>query len=104
MYKSIVLLEFADWLDQLGNPLLTARIAARIVRLKQGNPGDSKSVGSGVFELRFQFGPGWRVYFAYHGKELVILLAGGNKSSQVRDILRAKQLPNQWRLEYDVSA
>jgi putative addiction module killer protein len=69
-----------------------AKIAARIDRLAQGNPGDVASVGEGVSELRIHFGPGYRVYFVARGRALVILLCGGDKSSQAKDIKTAKQL------------
>ena len=68
------------------------RIAARIDRLALGNPGDVEPIGAGVSELRIAHGPGYRVYFVKHGKTLVILLCGGDKGSQVRDIKRAKAM------------
>jgi putative addiction module killer protein len=73
-------------------PRARAKIAARIDRLAQGNPGDVASVGEGVSELRIHFGPGYRVYFVARGRALVILLCGGDKSSQAKDIKTAKQL------------
>jgi putative addiction module killer protein len=69
-----------------------ARIAKRIDRLAQGNFGDAKSVGGGVSELRFDFGPGYRVYYTMRGQVVVILLCGGDKGSQQRDIERAMAL------------
>ncbi len=69
-----------------------ARIAKRIDRLAQGNFGDAKSIGNGVSELRFDFGPGYRVYYMMRGQVVVILLCGGDKSSQQRDIERAVAL------------
>ena len=69
-----------------------ARVQARIERLAAGNPGDVKPVGEGVSELRIDYGPGCRVYFKKRGRELVILLAGGVKSSQARDIKKAQEL------------
>ena len=67
-------------------------VDARLARVRAGNFGDCKSIGEGVFELRIHLGPGLRVYYALHGQQIVILLGGGNKRSQVRDIRRAQQL------------
>ena len=68
------------------------RIDIRIRRLSLGNPGDVRPVGAGISELRIDYGPGYRVYFVRRGRALVILLAGGDKSSQQRDIARARSL------------
>ena len=83
---------FARWIDDLRDIRGRARIQARIERLAMGNPGDAKSVGEGVSELRIDFGPGYRVYFMRRGREVVILLAGGDKRSQTRDIRTAQRL------------
>ncbi len=83
---------FAQWLDNLRDIQARARIQARIERLAAGNPGDVEPVGEGVSELRINFGPGYRVYFQKRGQELIILLAGGNKSTQTRDIKAALRL------------
>jgi len=83
---------FAEWLDDLRDLRARARIQARIERLAMGNPGDVRPVGEGVSELRIDYGPGYRVYFTKRGSELVILLAGGDKSTQTSDIRTALHL------------
>lgn len=83
---------YANWLDGLNDLTGRARILVRIERLAAGHPGDIKSVGDGVNELRMHFGPGYRVYFTQSGREIVILLAGGDKSSQSTDIKTALKL------------
>jgi putative addiction module killer protein/probable addiction module antidote protein len=77
---------FANWLDGLRDIRARARILARVERLAAGHAGDVKPVGEGVSEMRIDYGPGYRVYFIKRGHSLVILLAGGDKSSQRRDI------------------
>ncbi len=81
---------FVDWLVALRDVQARARIARRIDRLAEGHFGDAKPVGDGVSELRFAFGPGYRVYYTRRGDVVVILLCGGDKDSQARDIERAK--------------
>ncbi len=83
---------FAKWLDGLHDIRSRARILARIERLSAGNPGDVKPVGEGVSELRIDYGPGYRVYHKKHGQKVVILLAGGDKSTQTKDIKTALRL------------
>ncbi len=83
---------FAEWLDGLADLRARARIQARIERLVQGNPGDVQPVGAGVSEMRINYGPGYRVYFKPQGREMIILLAGGDKSTQGRDIKTALRL------------
>jgi putative addiction module killer protein len=83
---------YAIWIDALRDLQGRARILVRIERLAAGNPGDVKPVGEGVSELRIDFGPGYRVYFTQRGREIVILLAGGDKSSQSTDIKTALRL------------
>lgn len=83
---------FEKWLAALRDRSARARIITRIRRLELGNPGDVKPVGEGVSEMRVPYGPGYRIYFAQQGLEVVILLCGGDKSSQGADISRAKQM------------
>jgi putative addiction module killer protein len=83
---------FVKWLDGLHDIRARARILVRIERLAAGNPGDVKAVGEGVSELRINYGPGYRVYFKKHGRKVVILLAGGDKSTQTKDIKTALRL------------
>jgi putative addiction module killer protein len=83
---------FAKWLDGLHDIQARARVLVRIARLAAGNPGDAKPVGEGVSELRIDYGPGYRVYFKRQGAALVVLLAGGDKRSQARDIKTALRL------------
>ena len=83
---------FARWLDGLRDIRARARVQARIARLAAGNPGDADPVGEGVSELRIDYGPGYRVYYRKRGHELIILLAGGDKSTQAKDIKTALRL------------
>ena len=83
---------FAKWLDALNDIRARARILARLERLAAGNPGDVKPVGEGVSELRIDYGPGYRVYYKKQGRQLVILLAGGDKRTQSKDIKTALRL------------
>lgn len=83
---------FARWLDGLRDVRARARVLVRIERLAAGNPGDVAPVGEGVSELRIDYGPGYRVYFKKRGHRLIILLAGGDKSTQAKDIRAALQL------------
>lgn len=88
---------FLVWERNLKDSRAKAAIAARIFRLANGLPGDVAPVGGGVSELRIHHGPGYRVYFQQRGAELVILLCGGDKSTQARDINTARVLASQWR-------
>ncbi|MGO9146621.1 MAG: type II toxin-antitoxin system RelE/ParE family toxin [Desulfomonilia bacterium] len=83
---------FTKWLDEMQDIRARARILVRIERLSAGNPGDVKPVGEGVSELRIDYGPGYRVYYKEQGRKLIILLAGGDKPSQARDIKTALRL------------
>lgn len=87
---------FKKWLATLRDREGRSRIAGRITRLQAGNPGDVRPVGNGVSELRISFGPGYRVYFITRGPLLVVLLAGGEKSSQAADIAIAKDIAKLW--------
>lgn len=94
-YKIVEYLEngkspFARWFNKLA-PVTAARVDRYIRRMEQGNFGDSKGVGSGVQELRIDYGPGYRVYYARNGETIIVLLAGGEKRGQSRDIARAKE-------------
>ena len=84
--------EFDKWLARLRDGEARARILTRIVRLSLGNPGDVRSVGDGVVEMRIPYGPGYRVYYTQVGELIVILLIGGDKSTQDSDIAKAKSL------------
>jgi putative addiction module killer protein len=84
--------EYERWFDRLRDQQARARILVRIRRLSLGNPGDVRPVGEGVSEMRIDYGPGYRVYFLNRGEELIVLLAGGDKRTQNRDIELARQL------------
>ena len=88
---------FDRWLSNVKDMRAVARILVRIDRLAQGNAGDARSIGSGLWELRIDCGPGYRVYYLRRGKALVLLLCGGDKSTQSRDIKRAHELASDWR-------
>lgn len=88
---------FDGWLTALRDRQARARIETRIRRLSVGNPGDVKPVGEGVSEMRIDYGPGYRVYFMRRGPVVVVLLCGGDKGSQDRDIALAKTIAAQWK-------
>ena len=83
---------YAKWLDSLRDVRVRARVLVRVERLAAGNPGDVRPVGEGVSELRIDYGPGYRVYFKKQGRAIVVLLAGGDKRTQSRDIEKALRL------------
>ncbi len=83
---------YTKWLDDLRDITARARVLVRVERLIEGNPGDVKPVGEGVSELRITYGPGYRVYFKHKGNEIIILLAGGDKGTQNKDIKTALEL------------
>ena len=83
---------FVQWIDGLRDIKARSRVLARIERLASGSPGDVKPVGEGVSELRIDYGPGYRVYFVKRGQTVIVLLAGGDKSTQATDIRTAIRL------------
>jgi len=89
VHKSSV---FIKWLKKLKDHVAKALIVARVKRLDEGNPGDSGPVGEGLSEMRIHYGPGYRVYFKDTGKKIIILLCGGDKSTQQADIIKAKKI------------
>ena len=94
---------FERWLRSVKDFQARARILARIVRLGGGHAGDARSVGSGVMELRIHFGPSFRIYFTRVGERVVMLLAGGDKSTQARDIAAAVVIAQRLKWELDES-
>lgn len=92
MVKILKSAEFGEWLENLRDRGAQIRIAARLVMIEKGSFGDMKSVGSGIAELRFHFGPGYRVYIKRKENTVVLLLCGGDKSTQSKDIARAKEI------------
>lgn len=88
---------FDRWFRKLRDPKAKARIQMRIRRLGLGNPGDVQPIGSGLSEMRIDYGPGYRVYYMKSGPVLVVLLCGGDKRTQQTDINKAKQLAAEWR-------
>ncbi len=91
-YEVRVTDHFAEWFESLRDERAKVRIQARVDRLELGNAGDSKAVGSGVSEMRIDYGPGYRVYFMRRDRTIFVLLAGGDKRTQSRDIARAIEL------------
>jgi putative addiction module killer protein len=90
---------FSSWLAALSNRQVKARILARLDSVRLGNLGDTKSLGGGIHEFRVHVGPGYRVYFSQHRRVVLILLCGGDKSTQARDIARAKRLLKELNVE-----
>ena len=93
---------FGRWLDGLKDRQAQSRIAARLIRLNNGNFGDCKPVGGGVWELRVDWGPGYRVYYAIEGKRVILLCDGGDKRTQAADIDRAIERWDEWQLRRKV--
>lgn len=92
MYSIKALPEFTSWLNSLKDGVTRIRLARRLDKAQRGNLGDVKAVGEGVFEMREHFGPGWRLYYVQQGKTLIVILAGGDKSTQSADIAKAIKL------------
>lgn len=91
--------DFDKWLRKLKDRTGRLRILERIDRLANGNPGDVRPVGPGISELRLTYGPGYRTYYLQDGDVLILLLIGGDKSSQQNDIEKAQELAHQWRAD-----
>ncbi len=90
--------EFEKWLRKLRDSQAKTRIVARVVRLSEGNPGDVKPVGEGISEMRIHHGPGYRIYFTEIHGQMVVLLVGGDKTTQQEDIADAKRIALRWSL------
>lgn len=88
---------FDRWIRKLKDRRAAARVLVRIERLAAGNPGDARPVGSGISELRINYGPGYRVYYLQEGQRLIVLLCGGDKSTQDLDIKKARDVADEWR-------
>lgn len=96
MYSVIETEEFGEWLESLRDRPTRIRLARRLSKARRGILGDIKPVGNGLFEMREFFGPGWRMYYVERSGALIIMLGGGDKSSQASDIERARQLAKEW--------
>ncbi|MCL2524312.1 MAG: type II toxin-antitoxin system RelE/ParE family toxin [Betaproteobacteria bacterium] len=92
MYTILQTAEFDEWLTGLKDGLTRRRLGRRLEKAKKGNLGDIEAVGEGVFEMREFFGPGWRMYYIQRGDVVILMLGGGDKSTQNRDIKAAKEL------------
>lgn len=99
MFTVQLTFQVEEWLDELDDRRAQVRIAARLRQAEAGNLGDWKSVGGEISEMRVNFGPGYRLYFTRRGKILIVMLAGGDKSSQTADIRQAKRLLEQLELD-----
>lgn len=97
MFEIIRSRSFDVWVRRLKDRRAITRIAARIDRLAAGNPGDVKPVGEGLSEMRIDYGPGYRIYFMQQGPVVIVLLCGGDKASQQRDIDKAKAIAREWK-------
>ena len=101
MYTLLQTEEFREWLDALADKRAQVRVAARLRLVEAGSLGDWKPVGGEVSELRVDAGPGYRLYFVRRGKILIVMLAGGDKSSQKRDIKRAQRIADELELDHE---
>ena len=97
MYTILRSSTFDRWLGRLRDRQAVDRIIARLLAAEDGHLGDVRAVGGGVSEMRIQYGPGYRIYFITQGAELIVLLCGGDKDSQQRDIERARRMATEWR-------
>ena len=88
---------YAKWIDGLKDKTAQIRIVARIKRLAEGNPGDAKLLSGGIYELRINYAKGYRVYYIHRGDQIIILLAGGDKTSQNKDIVTARRLAKEYK-------
>lgn len=94
-YRIETIVAFDDWLKGLKDPTVRGRLIRRLVRAAQGNLGDVRSVGGGIFEMREHFGSGWRMYYVRRGDVLIVMLGGGDKRTQSADLARAIQWAQQ---------
>lgn len=101
MFDVVRTTDFDTWLVKLNDLRGKQRILRRLDRLAQGNPGDMRPVGKGLSELRIDTGPGYRVYYRQEGHMLILLLCGGDKSTQQQDIRKARQLASKWVADTD---
>ena len=97
MFDVVESTTFTRWIEELRDRRAVVRIQARLRNVTNGNLGDSRSVGDGIYEMRIHHGPGYRLYFMRGGDTVVVLLCGGDKDSQQRDIARAKRVAAYWR-------
>ncbi len=101
MYSILETEQFVQWFDSLKDRTTRARLQLRLRKASLGNLGDHKPVGDNVWEMREVFGPGWRMYYILHGSAVIMMLGGGPKSSQKKDVERAKALAQELRNEQD---
>ena len=97
MLQLVASADFEKWLDGLRDGQARTRIIARLRRVALGNLGDAKPVGAGISELRIPYGPGYRVYITRRGSVVVVLLCGGDKSTQAKDIAKARAIAEEWK-------